>query len=193
MDSMRYQRPVVGYHGCSRALRNKILLEEGTLNASLNDYDWLGHGIYFWEHGPERAIDWAREQSGRGKISDPVALGAHIQLGNCFDLLDIRYTRILTESYGNYVRAMELSGKSIPVNQPLHAGDSDHLLRRLDCAMINWTLERAEKAGLGPWDTVRGVFQEGGPAFPGSSVLAKSHIQIAVRNPACIVGYFRPL
>jgi hypothetical protein len=174
-------------------VRDRVLLQDASLTASVNDYDWLGHGIYFWEHGPERALDWAREQSGRSKLSEPVALGAHIHLGKCFDLLDIRYTKVLNESYEDFERAMKLSGKEVPTNQSLHAGDSDRLLRRLDCAMINWTLERMERAGLGRWDTVRGVFQEGGPAFPGSSVLTKSHIQIAVRNPACIVGYFRPM
>lgn len=42
------------------------------------------------------------------------------------------------------------------------------------------------------FDSVRGVFIEGGPAFEGSGIFEKSHIQICVRNPNCIPGFFRP-
>jgi hypothetical protein len=42
------------------------------------------------------------------------------------------------------------------------------------------------------YQTVRGVFIEGKPAFPGSKIALKSHIQIAVKDPACIVGVFEP-
>ena len=38
-------------------------------------------------------------------------------------------------------------------------------------------------------DTVRGVFQEGGPAFPGSAIRRWSHVQIAVRNRSAIEGF----
>ena len=40
--------------------------------------------------------------------------------------------------------------------------------------------------------TVRGSFQEGAPAFPGSEIRAKSPIQIGVRDVSGILGYFRP-
>jgi len=43
------------------------------------------------------------------------------------------------------------------------------------------------------YDSVRGMFQEDEPAFEGSSIHMKSHIQIAIRNPACIIGYFKPV
>jgi hypothetical protein len=42
------------------------------------------------------------------------------------------------------------------------------------------------------FDTVRGAFWEGDPAFPGSEIEKQSHIQIAVRNPECVLGYFKP-
>jgi hypothetical protein len=41
------------------------------------------------------------------------------------------------------------------------------------------------------YDTVRCAFVEGRPAFPGSGIRSESHIQIAVRNPACVVGGFQ--
>src|SRR5262249_2886859 len=52
---------------------------------SINDWDGLGHGIYFWEHAPERALRWARERY-RGRRQRPAVVGAHLQLGRCFDL-----------------------------------------------------------------------------------------------------------
>ena len=42
------------------------------------------------------------------------------------------------------------------------------------------------------FDTVRGVFQEGVATFEGSGIRLESHIQIAVRSPAVILGVFRP-
>ncbi|HZM02311.1 MAG TPA: hypothetical protein VFC44_04735, partial [Candidatus Saccharimonadales bacterium] len=33
---------------------------------------------------------------------------------------------------------------------------------------------------------------EGKPAFPGSKIALKSHIQIAVKDPACIAEVFAP-
>lgn len=40
---------VLGYHGCDRAVGEKVLANKEHLRASDNDYDWLGTGIYFWE------------------------------------------------------------------------------------------------------------------------------------------------
>lgn len=41
-------------------------------------------------------------------------------------------------------------------------------------------------------DSTRGVFPEGGPAFKGSAIFEKSHIQICIRNPNVIQGFFMP-
>jgi hypothetical protein len=42
------------------------------------------------------------------------------------------------------------------------------------------------------FDSSRGVFTEGGPAFPGAGIQSKNHIQICIRNPNCIKGFFLP-
>jgi hypothetical protein len=69
--------------------------------------------------------------------------------------------------------------------------DSDLKLRKRDCAVINYHLQLLASGGK-EFDTVRGSFLEGGAAFPGSKISKQAHIQIAVRNPACIIGTFRP-
>ena len=62
---------------------------------------------------------------------------------------------------------------------------------RGDCFLLNEYCEEMRRTGK-TIDTVRGLFQEGDPIYPGSKVLSKSHVQVAVRNPEAIVGLFRP-
>jgi len=189
---LQYQRLVIAYHGCDRETRDRVLLGKAALQKSENEQDWLGHGVYFWEYGPARALDWAKKKQAEGKIKESAVLGAYINLGHCFDLLDVRYTKVLGEAYPDFENVLKAAGKILPQNLPKFTGDEDYLSRRRDCAVINWTLDRYNEAAMSPVDTVRGVFQEGQPAFPGAFIREKSHIQIAVREPSCIVGFFRP-
>jgi hypothetical protein len=55
-------------------------------------------------------------------------------------------------------------------------------------------LEIKEKgySELSRFDTARGVFTEGGPAFEGAGIQTKNHIQICIRNENCIKGFFIP-
>ena len=83
----KFARIVVGYHGCRRSFADAVLLGKVSIagwHKSQNTYDWLGEGIYFWEHSPARALRWATSQFRRGAA----VVGAVIQLGACFDLLD---------------------------------------------------------------------------------------------------------
>ena len=79
----------------------------------------------------------------------------------------------------------------MPTNKPLRKAHSEILLRDLDCAVLNFGLDRLDREGVG-YDTVRGIFPEGDFAFPGSCIQVKTHVQVAVRNLDSIVGYFRP-
>ncbi len=183
MRHFDYQRTIIAYHGCDESVVRRVLLTGEHLAASENDYDWLGYGIYFWEFGPERAFEWAVEQKKRDpkRIKKPAVIGAVIQLGNCFDLLDTRATAVLDSAYDRYQSRQE---SLLPRNQgPLH---------RLDCDVLNFVIPMMEAVEVQSIQTVRGVFQEGPPAFPGSEIRQKSHIQIAVRDSECILGYFRP-
>lgn len=55
-----YPSIVFGFHGCSEKVRDEILNSNGKhLKISTNKYDWLGHGIYFWENSPSRAKEFA--------------------------------------------------------------------------------------------------------------------------------------
>lgn len=185
---MRYDRTVVAYHGCDQRVAER-LLEGDRFAPSDNDYDWLGRGIYFWEFGVDRAMRFAHEQKRRGNVKRPAVIGALLQLGNCFDLMDTRFTDDLARGYAHWERSMMRKKVKLPVN----AGSTpDMLLRRLDCAVINWYLELANQSAA-TYDTVRCGFVEGGPVFAGSGINRESHVQIAVRNPNCVLGVFRPM
>ena len=57
MDLLSYQRTVFGFHGCDKRVADAVLTGKTKLSASENAYDWLARGIYFWEHGPMRALE----------------------------------------------------------------------------------------------------------------------------------------
>lgn len=194
MDLLNYQRTVFAFHGCDRRVRDAVLLGKMKLTASLNTYDWLGMGIYFWEHSPMRALEWAIQQSKRKgtRIKEPAVLGAVIQLGNCFDLLDIEFTRLLSRFASDLVQELASQGLSLPTNQSAGTDDFDWLRRDRDCFVINNVIPVVEERDRITFHSVRGVFQEGDPAFAGAGVKLKSHIQIAVRDPQAIIGYFNP-
>ncbi len=184
---MKYDRTVIAYHGCDAETATRLLGGE-PFKKSQNDYDWLGEGIYFWEYGADRAMQFALDQKRRGKVTTPAIVGALIQLGRCFDLMDTRFTDELSLAFERLKDLHDRGGQPLPVN----AGNTpDKLLRRRDCAVFNWYLTRLEERGV-LYDTVRCGFVEGPPAFAGSGILHQSHIQIAIRNPACVVGVFRP-
>jgi hypothetical protein len=195
MAHLTYQRAVVGYHGCGATIAEIVLAGKAGLNLSTNAYDWLGEGVYFWEHGPQRAYEWAIEQArlGGSKVRNPAVLAARINLGVCLDLLDTANTRLLGWWYARFRHSMRLNGIRMPRNRDA-AGSrrGDKLLRFLDRAVIDYAVNRLAATERVTYQTVRGIFLEGGPAFPGSQIALKSHIQIAVRDRKCIAGFFRP-
>ncbi len=184
---MRYDRTILAYHGCDQAVAEHALAG-GDFKPSENDYDWLGSGIYFWEYGYDRAMRFALEQKARGKVTSPAVVGAIIQLGKCFDLMDTRFTDELPEAVRMLRALHDVSGHPLPVNS---GKTPDKKARRLDCAVLNLHFARLAERGE-TFDTVRCGFVEGEPAFEGSGIFRQSHIQIAVRNPACLLGVFRP-
>jgi hypothetical protein len=183
-----YARIVVGYHDCTQAFARGLLLGRKPIREwqpSTNDWDWLGHGIYFWEHAPERALRWARERYWTRR-RPPAVLGAYIQLGRCFDLLNESITALLGETYRRLAQAAATEGDSLPQNRGREGKQ-----REFDCVIINACIEELQRRGT-DYDTVRGAFLEGAPVYPGAGFSRESHIQIAVRNHSCILGVFRP-
>lgn len=184
---------IIGFHGCDKKVFEKILYKHEPFKSSTNDYDWLGNGMYFWEQNLERAWEWAKSgvTNPKLKIETPAVIGAVIDLGFCLNLLDSNHIQILKNQYEILKTRMSISDKKLPVNKN-RKGNDDLLLRYLDCAVIEdlhrYRADTKEK----PYDSVRGVFFEGKPIYDTSGFMEQSHIQICVRNPNCIKGFFAP-
>jgi hypothetical protein len=114
---LRFARVVLGYHGCLEPLATELL--NGTRpiadwQPSDNRWDWLGKGIYFWEHAPARAKRWAEAKLARSAGTGTAAVvGAVIQLGDCFDLTDVNFTNILGEAFKEVSEDYRAAGKTL--------------------------------------------------------------------------------
>jgi len=62
---MPFYSLAVGYHGCDRGLVERVVAGKDELKPSQNDWDWLGHGVYFWEDSCARALRWAEVETRR--------------------------------------------------------------------------------------------------------------------------------
>jgi len=176
---------VLGYHGCDREVGEKLL--SGTpFKPSNNAYDWLGPGIYFWEANPLRGLEFATEAAKRepSQIKEASVVGGIIELGFCLDLTTKAGIEMVRIAYDSLLETSRTAGVTLPENSP------DKLRHPLDCAVIRRLHSIVEEGGP-PFDTVKGVFTEGDPVYPGAGFLEKTHIQIVVLNPSCIKGVFR--
>lgn len=185
----------LGFHGCDERLGEAVLSGKSTLTPSTNDYDWLGNGIYFWEGNPERAMLFAKQAAkekqkvSKGQVKKPFVLGAVIDLGYCCNLVDSDSLQELKKAYDT-LTVLWLADTAMPANK---GSDGDLKARFLDCAVIETMHTIRQEGGLPEYETVRSPFWEGNRLYPGAGFTEEAHIQIAVRNPKCILGYFRPI
>jgi len=185
---------VLGYHGCEKTVGEKVISSGRGLEFSRNLYDWLGHGIYFWENDIDRALEFASRKQDP-KIKEPYVVGAVIDLAFCLDLVNVECLELVRESHKFLCDVYEVAGYSdkMPRNEPGSSGDDDLKKRNLDCAVIEalhmWREVREEE----PFKTVRSPFSEGNPLYEGGKIMERTHIQICVRDPSCILGYFKPI
>ena len=182
---------VLGYHGCDRSVAEALITGDEFRHEE-NAWDWLGSGAYFWESNPLRGLEYAYElkanpQKTKGSVEEPAVVGAVIDLGLCLDLTSSTGIRALKASHDSFVKLCGTEGRAIPTNK----GGPDRLMRNLDCAVINHLHAARTAAKLPPFDTVKGVFQEGKPIYRGAGFRENTHIQVCVRNRECIKGVFR--
>ena len=189
-----YQRQpafVLGFHGTDKRVVSDIVQRKiAHLNKSEDTTEWLGHGVYFWENDPERALDWARNGKTKGKVTSPDAVGAIIDLGFCLDLTTMSGLAEVTEAYEILRHSYLAEGLDLPKNTVGH----DKVKRELDCAVIQALHGYRLDKRLKPYDSVRAPFPEKAPLYDQSGFRARNHIQICVISPEnCIKGYFRPI
>ncbi len=163
--------------------------------AANNGYDWLGTGRYFWEEDPMRAMHWAVEAKERhereGRVSnavrDPYVVGAVINLGRCLDLTTLAGVAIVRNGFNAFKKAMRADSIKLPRN----VGGKEMKGRYLDFAVVNYSCSKyLEKQDVN-FHTVRALFLEGKPVYPNAGFREKTHVQLCVRRPDAILGFFR--
>lgn len=162
---------VIGYHGTSVQAARRIL--SSGFEVSRNEYDWLGDGAYFFQDAPVRALEWARQRFG----DDAAVIGAEIDLDGCIDLLDIPWERVIVRAFELYIEHLTQSGLPVPTQS--------RGAHRLDRGVLNYLVDRMARNGRYV-QSMRAVFAEGEPMYPGSALLTRGHVQIAVRDRAAI-------
>lgn len=187
---------ILGFHGCDESVAKDVVSNGKNLRESHNDYDWLGHGVYFWENSPERALDFAKflkdnPSKAKHPIQNPSVVGAVIDLGLCFNLLAYGMLQLLKSGYEVFKSIWEKTGRELPLNRTV-GNSEDLLLRDLDCAVFETIHQLRKDANASTYDSIRGVFWEGSELYPNAGFRERDHIQICIRNPNCIKGYFLP-
>ena len=134
---MQHYQPlsVIGFHSCDKKVGLSVLNGDFELIPSNNSWDWLGGGIYFWEQNPYRSTEYAEEsanniQFNKKRIKGPFVIGAIIDLGNCFNLVESESLKILSSSYRGLKQAISEGETPMPVNKGKN--------RALDCAVIDY-------------------------------------------------------
>lgn len=182
---------MLGFHGCDRKIGEQILGgKEPHLLPSEKKYDWFGHGIYFWEGNPGRAMQWAEQRMEEGKIKAPFVLGAIIDLRHCLDLFDSDGVAQVKQAHTELLQYLSKAQQEVPKNV---GNTADKAGRALDCAVMNALQQYRKDRDETEYDSVRGPFLEGNEIYAGAGFRSENHIQLCVRNTACIKGYFRPL
>jgi len=195
---------IIGFHGCDEKVQKELLSHPNVILVSDKPHDWLGHGIYFWENNYERALQWAKEKQKRGEIEHASVIGAVLSLDYCLDFTDSIFINLLIQYFEIMSNEYKEVDEQLPENSNAKYDTNKDLLRRdLDCKVIEFlhqsiTQDIGEEmqtkgySTLKKFDSTRGLFTEGGPAFPGAGIQKKNHIQICIRNRNCIKGFFLP-
>ncbi|MGL4986027.1 MAG: hypothetical protein ACRC5H_02680 [Treponemataceae bacterium] len=181
---------VLGFHGCTEQTYQKVIHEQKALKVSKNNFDWLGNGVYFWENSYERALEWAKSRY-KKEGKEVKVIGAVIDLGRCLNLTDYQSSAILKKGFRLLKRQCKDSGTDLPQNQDIK-NSTDKVMRNLDCAVIQSIHTYNKQKNRPLYDSVRGVFLEGKLVYQESEFVEKTHIQLCIKNPNCIKGYFNP-
>ncbi len=186
---------VVAYHGCDRETENALVSGSlRNLTPSNNPYDWLGPGIYFFQDDWRRALMFAQASADNPSrkftaqpIENPSVVGALLKLSSVLDISTQEGIDAFRVSY----QALQKSGVRLKENRKSKPDDPDVILRGLDRQVFINLHQMYIDQGLPPLDAVRGAFPQGQPVAPTSAIFANSHVQIALLNPECVLGYFR--
>lgn len=94
---------MTGYHANDRNRCNKFITEKDFLIISENDVDFLGTGMYFWEH-QSKAEWWLKEKDKESIVS------AKVNLETVLDLTDEEKLSLIEKATNYIQKAIERKG-----------------------------------------------------------------------------------
>lgn len=166
----------IGYHGTRLEYAQRILDED--FRPSENNWEWLGHGVYFWQDAPERAFAWAKEWHGRSGYKGPIGVvAARIQLFDFVDLLEQAGMKLVKDFASAFLDKLVDQDRRLVNEYPIH---------RLDCELFNSITNVLLSKGI----EVRGfraACVEGEPITKGSPIFDQSHVQLSVIDQTTIL------
>lgn len=184
---------ILGFHGCDSERGKALLSQSKNFVKSSRSYDWLGTGMYFWENNSSRAMAYAIEvknNPARGNVKEPFVIGAVIDLGHCLDLMVQDNLQLLKKYHGLFEKKTIEAGNDMPKN---NLGKKLHYLDRAVIEFMHEEIKLGKNIDdLASFDSIRASYVEGDKLYENSSFNDKNHIQICVRNPNCIKGFFLP-
>jgi hypothetical protein len=175
---LNYDRTIIAFHGTTRELADHLVSGEAFEESDTED-EWLGTGIYFWEHAPKQAWHWGSEVR---SYTRPAVVGAVIRLGNCFDLCDPGNIALLRAFKDSLAQGLKDAGQPLPRNHRRHM--------KLDCAVFNYVYNESVRQGR-PIDSIRAVYvptDQRKRIWKGSWIYAETHVQVCVRSAANIIA-----
>jgi len=103
------------------------------------------------------------------------------------NLADTEALSLVKSAHQTYTELCAKSGAPVLENR-----GPELQVRFLDCAVIETLHQLRTKERKQPFDTVLGFFLEGRELYSGAGFRELDHIQICVRSPKQIIGYFLP-
>jgi hypothetical protein len=157
----------------------------GGFDASANRFDWLGHGIYFYEAAPRHALNYASKHAPGDGV--PCVLEASIDLTGCLDFHDLPAQEEYERECARYAATMRPSAGIL-------ASLQTDLLHPFDCRILNYMYANLEQRGI-TVPSVRSSFPGSRPAWQDpddedarSRITVGTRVEILVRDPAAIIG-----
>lgn len=200
LDSRSSGFLVVAYHGCDAVVRDDLVRGRiQCLRPSDNNYDWLGPGFYVFENDPVRAQKLAAASNAHPEklytkepIGTPAVVGVVLRIQRWLDMTTQEGLQRFADSYEVLRDLLDDDEMAQLSNDAADRSDSEFILRRLDNSVFRTLHQIHDEAYEGMfYQAVRGAFPQGG-FITDHSFRTDSHIQIAVRDNTCVVGWFLP-
>ena len=155
------QKQIVGYHGTTKN-HAEAILRCGRFYDSTKDNEWLGHGVYFFEH-KGYAVEWTKQDRFKYEIGHVLAADLIFDEIQLLDLDDPYDYAILEDVINKLLERYNNEGKSIVIKEKGLAEKSKqwcfacNAIRKLqpNIGIIIYTFQMYR-----PTDYARGFFQK---------------------------------